>query len=111
MEKAMKTDHELLELAAKAAGNGAEWYAGLGMCIDNGLAMPRQWNPLTDDGDLFRLAVKLRIRYALIGNKVSAIAPVVGQFDEYLNDDELYVTRRVVVRAAAAMQEANEQHA
>jgi hypothetical protein len=59
-----ETDRELLELAAKAAGidlagwseyRSAFW---LGGSVVNQL-MP--WNPLTDDGDALRLAVKLRI--------------------------------------------------
>ena len=51
------TDKELLELAAKAAGIiDGHW---LGDCFwvgayDGGY----EWNPLTDDGDALRLAVK-----------------------------------------------------
>ena len=62
------TDRELLELAAKAA-------AAAGMAIIDSEAGPqilertssdgtecyRIWNPLTDDGDALRLAVKLRM--------------------------------------------------
>jgi hypothetical protein len=50
----MADDRELLELAAKAAGivpygvNPWQWIRA-------------HWNPLTDDGDAFRLAVKLRL--------------------------------------------------
>ena len=48
------TDHELLEMAAKAAGiaDGDVFYD-----MDN----DKEWNPLTDDGDALRLAVKLYI--------------------------------------------------
>jgi hypothetical protein len=51
------TDRELLEQAAKAAG--AERLKGTyenGWWLDDGW-----WNPLTDDGDALRLAVKLRM--------------------------------------------------
>ena len=51
------TDRELLEAAAKAAG--IDYYARAqsgGMLTDNG-----EWNPLTDDGDALRLAVRLRM--------------------------------------------------
>jgi len=49
----MSTDRELLELAAKAAGID-------GFFVDAGLnagsnALPKVWNPLTDDGDEARL--------------------------------------------------------
>ena len=48
------TDRELLEMAAKAAGiaDGDVFYD-----MDN----DKEWNPLTDDGDALRLAVKLYI--------------------------------------------------
>ena len=52
-----ETDRELLELAAKAAGQersaaGDPWSNARGQL----------WAPLTDDGDALRLAVKLRFR-------------------------------------------------
>jgi len=64
----MRTDIELLKRAAKAAdlppdgteideggpmSKGGLIFYGNGTCID--------WNPLSDDGDALRLAVKLRI--------------------------------------------------
>lgn len=60
------TDRELLELAAKAAGielafwnNGEEPYSsGVGFVLPNNA----MWNPLTDDGAAFRLAVGLYMR-------------------------------------------------
>ena len=54
------TDKELLELAAKAAGYEARWFGDV-FCRDTKLEpYPwRGWNPLTDDGDALRLAVKL----------------------------------------------------
>jgi hypothetical protein len=48
------TDRELLEDAAKAV-NGGAWHP-LTHDTPNGV-----WNPLLDDGDAFRLAVRLRI--------------------------------------------------
>ena len=52
------TDRELLELAAKAAGieHYGEHNAQGGLKTTGGW-----WNPLTDDGDALRLAVKLKI--------------------------------------------------
>lgn len=60
----MKTDRELLELAAKAAGYlRAKWSSEGWFYITT---MPtgyeddwELWNPLTDDGDALRLAVQI----------------------------------------------------
>lgn len=57
------TDRELLEFAAKAAGITLEWDGN----PDDWMPMYyegktyHQWNPLEDDGDALRLAVKLGI--------------------------------------------------
>ena len=50
------SDKELLTLAAKAAGVGYADKDGKFIPF-----VPETWNPLTDDGDALRLAVKLRI--------------------------------------------------
>jgi hypothetical protein len=53
-------DRELLELAAKAAGIVVQWKEdGRSFQVVRGL--PFTWNPLGDDGDAFRLAVKLKL--------------------------------------------------
>ncbi|MET3997525.1 hypothetical protein BjapCC829_28635 [Bradyrhizobium barranii] len=53
----MTADRELLALAAKVAGIDIGWYEMIAFVVtDNG---PESWNPLTDDGDALRLAVKL----------------------------------------------------
>lgn len=83
------TDRELLELAAKAAGICLEWdgppdiwqplyYKG---------KTYHYWNPLTDDGDALRLAVKLR-------DRVPAVHLLPANADAA-------ATRRAIVRAAA----------
>lgn len=76
------TDKELLELAAKAAGiaDGDIFYD-----MDN----EKKWDPLTDDGDALRLAVKLDID---IAKSVETNA--------FLKDPYA-ATRRAIVRAAA----------
>ena len=52
----MKTDRELLEAAAKAAGQPAGRHrASHGLLMANDL----YWSPLTDDGDALRLAAAL----------------------------------------------------
>jgi len=90
----MNTDRELLELAAKAAGMEPDtrypgcWYN------DNGVA----WSPLTDDGDAFRLAVKLLEAYE-IGHIWSSVGGLkVGTESSF---DSCAATRRAIVRAAA----------
>lgn len=63
-------DRELLELAAKAAGfyvcndldhlGLKEWGPGLWVKAEK-FGSYELWNPLTDDGDAFRLAVRLKL--------------------------------------------------
>ena len=52
------TDHELLELAAKSCGELTPSWYGNSDYMDGVLS---RWNPLTDDGDALRLAVKLTL--------------------------------------------------
>jgi hypothetical protein len=57
------TDRELLELAAKAAGYVTKVESGI--VFVRRYRIPKidwkEWNPLDDDGDALRLAVKLEI--------------------------------------------------
>jgi len=94
------TDRELLELAAKAAEiklTGDDRAAWLNRSSYG-------WNPLVDDGDALRLAVKLGL--ALHLPHVNAV--YVGASDNLYNQilekarpDPYAATRRVIVRAAA----------
>jgi hypothetical protein len=65
-----------------------------------------RWNPLTDDGDALRLAVKLRITPHIDTNITEAqwAIPSVGRggfkLESHL-DDPYAATRRAIVRAAA----------
>lgn len=98
----MKTDRELLELAAKAAGyywdaygidGTGNWWTGTDY-LDS-------WNPLTDDGDSFRLAAALLID---IEWETEYIVFANGNFSEDIkdhNNDRAAAIRRVVLRAAA----------
>ena len=85
--------NELLELAAKAAG--------LSFWQEN------SWNPLDDDGDALRLAVKLNIDVFFHASRVEGhvaggrIPPVRAIEREDYGDDPLAATRRAIVRAAA----------
>jgi hypothetical protein len=92
----MKTDRELLELAARAGGElTASWY-GNDAYFDGVLS---RWNPLNDDGDALRLAVNLRI-------DVSPEYVWSGPWcDGGTLKDPYAATRRAIVRAAAAIGE------
>ena len=106
----MTNDRELLELAAKAAGIGDVDFDG---CVagyypynfDMESGEPEWWNPLTDDGDALRLAVKLKFSLSIEGN-VSLVHNGDGIFEEQakdFGDDSYAATRRAIVRAAAAL--------
>ena len=94
------TNKELLELAAKAAG--AEWVEEeLAWLLDGSW-----WNPLTDDGDALRLAVKLGMSIdVLYGQARYSEAVERGSRRERClerhADDPYAATRRAIVRAAA----------
>ena len=102
----MKTDRELLELAARAAGHC------VAACCDGKYWKTEtpesegieHWNPLESDGDALRLAVKL---YMVVGHHAGLV--FVG-YDgceevEQHNGDPYAATRRAIVRAAAAIGE------
>ena len=91
----MTTDHELLELAAKAISlPECGWMGPAFMYVkDNRFT---DWNPLTDDGDALRLAVKLQLTPHIDGNMTDCE----GCTEVSLNDPYA-ATRRVIVRAAA----------
>ncbi len=109
-------DREMLEYAAKAAGmNLGKWkfYEGLSakfVLMLDGEPTSNWWNPLNDDGDAFRLAVKLNlsIKYDTLsdGSIVQVAAPWHESFsdnwwNEWLDDDSKNATRLAITRAAA----------
>lgn len=87
------TDRELLELAAKAAGYDKSMEVE-GRCDAtgnwtiyiknrswvNGKERLEYWNPLKDDGDAFRLAVKLRIWVDYRGCSISTPAHISAHY-------------------------------
>ena len=113
----MSDDKELLELAAKAIGVQLVWGEKLKVgpdvvdCTDMPYVKSNQpdvgdeyWNPLDDDGDALRLAVKLELTVSTWGDDIgiwmgdgdiSLLEPIVT--------DRLTATRRAIVRAAAAI--------
>lgn len=102
------SDRTLLENAAKAAGIELRWhtFGSDTWCAKH--PSGEVWNPLTDDGDAFRLAVKLGIEVVpFTGSKLTRAAFLgdVRQIEEPHGDDPYAATRRAIVRAAAAIGE------
>lgn len=116
------TDRELLELAAKAAGyvideharNGSAWawVYPFGAKPDGDGDYPIfKWNPLHDDGDALRLAVKRNIGVRSHGSdhwqqpNVAVALWDVGEMGGRVvvesGDDPQRAIRRAIVRAAA----------
>ena len=93
------TDKELLELAAKAAGVGYADKDGKFVPF-----VPETWNPLTDDGDALRLAVKLGLAIG-INNPfhITVVSDLDGNSSEVSHNEggTAAATRRAIVRAAA----------
>lgn len=90
------TDKELLEFAAKAV-NGGVWHP-----VTHG----QPWNPLIDDGDALRLAVKLCLNVSITpsGNNIRLGKKDIFEItsgSERKHGDASLATRRAIVRAAA----------
>ncbi|MGL5486151.1 MAG: hypothetical protein ACRDC6_07675 [Shewanella sp.] len=110
------TDRGLLELAAKAAGLQLCGYSWIGENEDDDeyeildaafvkihpeQKLATKWNPLTDDGDALRLAVKLNLVYGKVLARSVA--------DNHEDGDDIYATtRRAIVLAAAEICKAME---
>jgi hypothetical protein len=103
---------EMLTLAAKAAGfhllgwnDDREGYH----CNDVSMADDGYWNPLADDGDALRLAVRLQIEVSPRKETAAAYRWDVGcningktySMEHYCDSDPSAATRRAIVRAAA----------
>jgi hypothetical protein len=88
-------DRELLEDAANAA-----WGAMANQMIESG------WNPLTDDGDALRLAVKLQLKiehYSLTSDGFDRVGAGHGNAPIKYENDPYAAARRAITRAAAAI--------
>jgi hypothetical protein len=99
-------DRELLELAAKAAGYAlCEWPDEHGkLRAEIEPHWHPVWNPLTDDGDALRLAVKLQLHlewWPGLGKVAACTAE--KQTAEPYGTNPYAATRRAIVRAAAAI--------
>jgi hypothetical protein len=93
------TDRELLELAAKAIGLKLQYnYLG-------GRDANQPWDPLEDDCDALRLAVKLEIAINPFAGKTVVAHTESGRLGhekwDCWDDDPYAATRRAITRAAA----------
>ena len=101
----VSNQRELLELAAKAVGWRVQWPDEV--VREDGSSW--RWNPLTDDGDALRLAVKLGIQITQYRptdrNTVGSVSTYYDRefVESYKPAGEMAATRRAIVRAAAAL--------
>lgn len=118
------TDQELLRLAAKAAGHPDAKYVEnfcnpcwfgpkSGVFIGRDCGEHYIWNPLEDDGDALRLAVRVgfSVGYAYAGRKHQDWSYAYAgskQVSALEVSDPCAATRRAIVRAAAAIGERME---
>ncbi len=99
------SDRRLLELAAKAAGikyiKPAEGYDGsLGLEAGNNPMRTQSWNPLKNDGDALRLAVKLKLEIRFYTNDDVVVGDGEDAY-ECMSGEPYSATRRAIVKAAA----------
>jgi hypothetical protein len=107
-------DRELLTWAAKAAGVRCDGFTHDGWVKTDGPTLHgaptyTAWNPLVDDANAFRLAVKLNLCVDAIANERTeamwVIGTVIDSVQEPHEGDACAATRRAIVRAAAAIEE------
>ena len=102
------SDRELLEMAAEAAGiethgwRATEPYGGYYVLPEKETGAYTLWNPLNDDGDALRLAVKLRLEIGFPTEKAVWAFGRTGRVCREINGPDPYAsTRRAIVRATA----------
>ncbi|AZS78758.1 hypothetical protein ELS24_10075 [Achromobacter spanius] len=103
------TDRELLELAAKAAGLEFHWIrldsGWLMQASEPGSRSEESWNPLVNDGDALRLAVRLALTINIKHHETEVFTWEGECFSsEHVSvhpDHSYEATRRAIVEAAA----------
>ena len=115
-EATKMNDRELLELAAKAAGIEIHWcgrFPGGGVYMRKIIPEPPEpyskhvpWDPLTDDGDAFRLSVALDMNvFHAAGCAFALPSDDDGSYEMQVSYSDAggkeAATRRAIVRAAA----------
>lgn len=111
------TDRELLELAAKGAGIELRWHPdGTAYSDSRCKDYWGVWNPIADDGDALRLAVKLELKIQQNRSLEPEYSTEFGcnaskgdiGFECWNKTDPYAATRRAIVRAAAEIGRAKE---
>lgn len=104
------TDHELLELAAKAVGfyhdrtifpDDGSLY---GCYLSDGQQTKYRWNPLLNSGQAFELEVKLLFSVTTFKDAIGigySRADKGYYFEEPIHGSPIHAARRAIVRAAA----------
>lgn len=116
-------DRELLDLAAKAAGMPPlHDEHGIFSAWVGDPERGQWWNPLEDDGDALRLAVKLGLTLRLnqfdewtqvfAGDCYARMTPAVSEHIGRTHEEQTIeqATRRAIVRAAAEMGKAMQEN-
>lgn len=102
-------DRALLEAAAKAAGMSgtAVEYDDRMVFLEDGKSASIEWNPLTNDGDALRLAVKLGMTISI--DLYDGCTRILNEFEAvilchmHFDGGPETAARRAIVRAAAAL--------
>lgn len=102
----MKTDKELLILAAKAAGIVGDMTEYRNRILTQSDPEYVYWSPLDDDGDALRLAVDLDMDISVHCVDKTVSVTTIGnhgliEYEENQGADKHAATRRAIVRAAA----------
>lgn len=92
----MSAERELLDLAAKAAGIEVWTDIDGNLYTDTTIGAEVRWNPLDDDGDALRLAVKL-------GIDITQAVYMQTDANQGYEDPPYELTRRAIVVEAAEM--------
>ncbi len=98
------TDRELLELAAKAAGEDVEWLPDQKVFYRKSCDWPQEkgfFLPLHNDGEALRLAIKLGICIVFMEDHDSVAAEHSRHGVMIIEAMDDFGTRRAIVRAAA----------
>lgn len=111
------TDRELLEMAAKAAGEDVEWHENGSYFYRKSCNWPAEkgfFNPLHDDGEALRLAMKLGICIQFIPECDTACAyqerQTTGEpFNSHVSGLGDIETRRIITQAAAEIGKSMEK--
>lgn len=97
----MRTDRELLELAAKAAGIELKW-ATIVNGPQAGEVFCSNWHPLVDDSDALRLSVNLGIGMVHHQGWLQVMHPSFADLIDVMHlGNAQKATRRAIVIAAA----------